>query len=184
MPPLQRMVPGQPSPSKPVPLIFTPTYIAPAAIKRPADIPAPPVAAPKLKPAPTPPPVIQRPRMADRPKMADITRPTKTLGPAEEMRSLSVTEFRRLGQGAAESTRKVLEKFHHLQQESFTLWAEAVAGWRQSEVHQVYLAMGRQSLEQGAPITEVVQQRARLGQPYLSEHEFTSLADLNRQLQF
>lgn len=180
MPPLPTAVPPAP-PLKPV--------VPPPAIKRPADIPPPPTissdktatAQPvKTPPAPS---VVKRARMIERPAIADITRPTKMLGPAEEMRTMTLTEFRRLGQGANESTKRLLEKFHDLQRESFTLWADALQGWRQSEVYQLYLAMGRQSMEQGMAISEVIKQRTTANQLYLSEHEFTALADLNRQLQ-
>lgn len=116
--------------------------------------------------------------------MSDVSQPAQVLGPAEEMRTLTLTQFRRLGQGAGDSTRHLLAKFHNLQKESFTLWAEAIASWRQSEVYRIYLDMGRQSLDSGIPITQVVQQRAQANQPYLSEHEFSVVADLNRQLQY
>ena len=96
---------------------------------------------------------------------------------------MTLTEFRRLGQGANASTARLLERFQQLQHESFTIWADAIIGWRQSEVYQLYLAMGRQSMEQAMGISEVIKRRAAANQLYLSEHEFTALADLNRQLQ-
>lgn len=167
------------------------------AIHRPPDIPPPPpVERFQHRPLPTPPvaasplavptaqPLVRRERQPERQTMADIVRPTvATMGPAGEMSSLTLAEFRRLGQGAADSAHRLLEKLHHFQKESFTLWSEAVAGWRQSEVYRVYLDMGRQSLEQGVGIGQVEQQRAQQGRPYLSEHEFSVIADLNRQLQ-
>jgi len=116
--------------------------------------------------------------------MSDIKRPgAQVMGPAGEMSSMTLMEFRRLGQGAADSTRRLLDKFRHYQKESFALWAQAVAGWRQSEVYRLYLDMGRQSLDQGLPISEVIKQRAASGLPYVSEHEFATIADFNRQLQ-
>lgn len=172
-------------------------------IYRPADLPPPPYmpeqATPTPKPSPVvtpssapvkspavvaPSPAMQRPKSADRPTVADITVPVSTLGPAEEMRSYTLVQFRRLGQGAGDATKKVLEKLQHLQQESFSLWADAVAGWRQSEVYRLYLDMGRESLEENVTIDKVVQHRAAAGKPYLSEHEFNALADMNRRLQF
>ncbi len=168
----------------------TPTPAPGLPIKRPADIPRP-ATMPPLTPTPVPsPPPPKKPaplmtgaRTIERPAVADITRPTKMLGPAEEMRTLTLIEFRRLGQGANESTARLLAKFKELQDESYTIWAEALAGWRQSEVYQVYLTMGRQSMEQATGISEVIKQRAAANQLYLSEHEFDALADLNRQLQ-
>lgn len=162
-------------------------------IVRPADIPLPPPlpTAVSRKPIVTPPPpqksaepMIQRSRGADRPTMTDVVRPaSRSLGPAEEMRSMTLIEFRRLGQGAGEATQRLLEKFTHLQKESFAVWVEAVAGWRQSDVYQLYLMMGRESLEKAVPIAQVIAERTRLGQPYLSDHEFSYIADLNRHLQ-
>ena len=114
--------------------------------------------------------------------MTDVSRPMVAYGPAGEMQSLTVVEFRRLGQGAGESTRRLLDKIEHWKEESFKIWSDAVAGWRKSEVHRLYLEMGRQSLETNIPIRDIIQQRARQNLPYLSEHEFNIIADFNRQL--
>ncbi len=191
MPPLRRSGPPENLPIAPPSVTEAPRPSRP--IFRPTDIPAPPPilktpppAAASITPPATPPPVtpmVQGSRLADRPTMADIRKPVKTLGPAEEMRSLSVSDWRRLGQGAVESSRKLLDTFRHLQRESYGLWTEAVAGWRQSDVYQLYLTMGRESLERGAPISQVVTDRGRTGQPMLSEHEFLAISDFNRQLQ-
>ncbi len=194
IPPLTRdfstMKPDQPSAS------VTEQPRASRPIIRPVDIPPPPAmptaapatpAKPKAVPipvaVPTPAPAVQRARGSDRPSVSDITLPTTTLGPAEEMQSFTLAQFRRLGQGAAESAKKILDKLKHLEEESFSLWAEAVAGWRQSEVYSLYLDMGRQCLDQNISIDQVIQRRASAGQLYLSEHEFNVLADMNRQLQ-
>lgn len=172
-------------PNPPIPNV-TDAPRASRPIVRPVDIPAP-APLPAAKPIPvvtSAPPVVTRARQADRPTVADIVRPTtQALGPAEELRSMSLLDFRRLGQGAGESSRRILDKLEHLKRESFAVWAESVRGWRGSEVMQLYLTMGRESLEQGAPISQIITTRTRQGQPYLSEHEFTILADLNRQLQ-
>lgn len=184
MPPLRRDVPVSTTPTTMPNMTEAPRASRP--IVRPADIPT-------LAPLPTPPPavtvkpttspVIQRPRGTDRPTMADVVRPTVALGPAEEMRSMTLIEFRRLGQGATDAAKKILDTFAHLQRESFSVWADAVAGWRQSAVYQLYVDMGRESLEKGVPITQIIAERSKSGQPYVSEHEFGALSDLNRQLQ-
>ncbi|MBI5467465.1 MAG: hypothetical protein HY975_04645 [Candidatus Kerfeldbacteria bacterium] len=189
MPPLQRVEPATPAPGPVIPNV-TEVGRPSRPIIRPADIPPPPPLTPPAKSVPpTPvkplPPttVVQPMRGADRPTMSDIRRPTKTLGPAEEIKSMTISDFRRLGQGAADSAKKLHEKFQHLQRESFGLWAEAVAGWRQSDIYQLYLSMGRESLERGVPISQIITDRGRSGQPYLSEHEFLTISDFNRQLQ-
>lgn len=194
MPPLTRGLPPENLPTTstaPLSSFTEQPRMAPP-FRRPADIPAPPSMQPPAKPAPRPiptpvrpsPSLVTRERQPERPAMADISRPNvPAMGPAGEMSSLTLVEFRRLGQGAADSSRRLLDKFRHYQKESFPLWAQAVNGWRQSEVHRIYLDMGRQSLDQGTPISQVIQQRAAAGLPYLSDHEFGTVADLNRQLQ-
>ncbi len=188
LPPLRTVLPADGLRSMPEPVIPNVTEEPRRApqIKRPADIPPPPpiaqAPAPAPKPKPAPSTVVQRSLAPDRPVMGDV-RPPKAMGPSEELRTMTVAEFRRLGQGAGDSMRRVLEKLDHLKSESFTLWAEGVAGWRQSEVFQTYLEMGRQSLEQGMPISQVIEERGKRGQTYVSENEFSIIADLNRQLQ-
>ncbi len=133
---------------------------------------------------PSPSPLMQGARITDRPTMSDVVRPTaKTYGPGDEMRSMTLIEFRRLGQGAGDAARRLLDKFQHLQNESYTVWAEALKGWRESDIYQLYLSIGRESMERGVPIAQVIADLGRTGKPYLSEHEFTVLTDLNRQLQ-
>lgn len=162
-------------------------------IVRPPDIPPPP-RMPETQPVvvlSNPPAPVEQPtaksarpaRTLDRRTISDITAPSSTLGPAEEMHALTLQQFRRLGQGANDITQKILQKFTNLQHESFALWAEAVKGWRGGEVYSLYLSMGRESLEQGIAITQVIERRAAKQLPYLSEHEFNALADLNRKLQ-
>ena len=181
-PPLTRAFPTEPAPPQPK-AVPQPSTQVPPAIHRPIDIPPPMgLSNPKPEPIRQAPSVVSNKRMMERPSVSDITKPSRALGPSEEMRSLSLLDFRRLGTGATDSAKKLLDKFHHLKSDSFKLWSDAVAGWRQSEVHQLYLEMGRQSLEQNFPIKEVIQIRARQNQPYLSEHEFLTVADLNRQL--
>lgn len=177
-PPVIPNVTDRPMPSRP--------------IVRPADIPLPPmtmtnspppIARPAPPPPPTAPPMIQGSRGTDRKTVTDVVRPSKLLGPAEELRSMSLMEFRRLGQGATDSARRLYDKFQHFQHESFTVWSQAINGWRQSDVYQLYLDMGRESLERAVPISQIIADRGKSGQPYLSEHEFTVISDLNRQLQ-
>jgi len=184
VPPLRRDVPIS-EPERELPNVTDPAR-ASRPIMRPADIPPPPpmeTSAPVLT---TPPPsrtVVKRRQGADRQAVMDIAAPAQTLGPAEEMRSMTLPQFRRLGQGANDVTKKIYDTFQTLQRESFALWSEALGGWRQSEVFRLYLEMGRQSLEQGVSVSQIIQQRATQQVPYLSEHEFMALADLNKRLQ-
>ena len=79
---------------------------------------------------------------------------------------------------------KIQDKLTILEEESLIKRAEGIVAWRQSEVAQIYLAIGRESMEQGKAIGEIINQRMAKKQPYLTEDEFEAIADLNRSLRF
>jgi hypothetical protein len=174
------------------PKTVTPAPEAPTPPKIPKSIPPPPPAPPRPVPVvPVPPkrviPIRERSAGA-RPMMSDIRRPdvpTRLVGPIEELRNVTLDDFRQWGGGEASgSVRKVFEKIGLLGQESFSRRVEGVQAWRSSSVHALYLEMSRASLEQGKDVKDVVSSRQASGQPCLTEAEFHAIVDLNRQLRF
>ncbi len=173
---------------------------APTAPPRPR-VPAPP---PQVPPAPPTPPVpirrppplpvrrpfIQRPAVQSlRPILEDIKNPpaapARLIGPIEELSALTLEDFRNLGENdAAGSVRKIFGKIALLGQESFAKKAGGIKAWRQSPVYQLYLDLGRISLESGRAIREVIMTRQPAGQPNLTEAEFNAIIDLNKRLRF
>ncbi|MFH1366961.1 MAG: hypothetical protein ABIH38_03150 [Patescibacteria group bacterium] len=128
---------------------------------------------------------IQRPSViSQKPRLEDIKGKAKISGPVEELRMLSLNDFRRIGSDRVSAVRKVYDKINLLKEDSFTRFAAGVKAWRESEVYQLYLEMGRQSMERARTIREVVEERTASGQPYLTEKEFSDLADLNKELRF
>ncbi|MFH0853774.1 MAG: hypothetical protein V1853_05220 [bacterium] len=124
---------------------------------------------------------------SDRPIVEDIKapdRPRRLVGPVEELGSLSIEGFRKLGEDSGSQVRKVYEKITLLGQESFSKRIEGIQAWRQSPTHKLYLSMSRESLEQGLDIKEVVKAREIASQPLLTEAEYHAIVDLNRKLRF
>ena len=140
------------------------------------------IAKPPLAP---PRPPIRRPALVAQmnPRVIqDIRQPQKPVGLVEELGMLSLDDFRRLGRDLEECVTKIIEKVQLLSEESYEKRAEGVAAWRKSEVHQLYLAMGRESMAGNKSIDEIMADRKRQGQGYLTAVEFTAIADLNHQL--
>ncbi|MFH1171384.1 MAG: hypothetical protein V1778_02500 [bacterium] len=164
--------------------------LAPQPMVRPAQ--QPPIVRPPLPPSPPlavpiPPPV--RPPMrryaappVGRRVIQDVRQPERPTGPAQELGALTVDDFRRLGRTLQETQQKIVDKVQLLTDESFDRRAEGVAAWRRSEVHQLYLAMGRESMMGNISIEEVVGNRKRQNLAYLTAQEFSAVADLNRLL--
>jgi len=141
---------------------------------------AAPLPTPQYRPKPSP--IIRRPD--DRPAMSDIQVPSKMTGPIDELRTLSLMDFRRLGADTKQAVAHIVEKIDLLGEESFAKRAEGTNAWRQSPLYKLYLEMGVESMERGEPIGIVISRRSTSNRPYLSEHEFTAVADLNQYLRF
>ncbi|MBI4426326.1 MAG: hypothetical protein HY567_02010 [Candidatus Kerfeldbacteria bacterium] len=175
-------VPAAPPPSSapltaPVPLRATmPT--PPPSRPSPALEPTAAVLTPPLPTAAT------RPAQPERATVADIRGRSRLVGPVEELRGLTVVDFRRLGADPVACVRRVYEKIQQLARESFTKRADGIKAWRESEPHRLYVAMGQQGLLSSKSVREVLYARQQAGQAALTEQEFTLIADLNRKLRF
>lgn len=171
--PVQPMSSGMPIP--PSPPVAPDPRPAPSPFLRPSSIPPA---------APTRVSVSLRPSVADRTTVSDIRGASRLTGPVEELRQMTLDDYRRLGEDSVGSIRRVYEKIQRLGQESFSQKAEGVKAWRDSVVYRLYLELGQESLMTGKPVAEVIANRSRQSQETLTEQEFTLVADLNRKLRF
>lgn len=112
----------------------------------------------------------------------DVRRPQRPVSLVEELGMLSLDDFRELGGNLQECVAKVIEKVQLLAEDSYEKRAAGIAAWRKSDVHQLYLAMGRESMVGNKSIEEVMSDRRRQQMPYLTAMEFAAIADLNHQL--
>ncbi len=107
-----------------------------------------------------------------------------TTGPVEEIRKLSLEDFRRLGANPKEAADRVHKKIDLLGDESLTKKAEGVKAWHESEVYKLYLAIGAASMAEKKPIEQVIREYKEASKPYLAPEEFNGVADLNRKLSY
>jgi hypothetical protein len=131
-------------------------------------------------------PKIQRPmrEFDPRPKIVDIKTPPRLIGPVEEIRSLSLVDFRRLGGNPRQAIEKIKEKVDLLEEESYTKKAEAIQAWKKSEIYQIYLDIGNEGMNKGKSVQEIITSRKMDGRSYLTDEEFEAVGDLNKQLRF
>lgn len=133
----------------------------------------------------------------NKPLMEDIRAPRKitekeeaekkyprTMGPLEELRYLSLNDFRRLSDSPQGATAKIKQKIDLLEKDSFAKKIQGIKNWRQNEVYRMYLGIGRESIEKNKGTTDIIQERINRNKPILSEEEFEAVADLNELLRF
>ncbi|MDZ7799051.1 MAG: hypothetical protein U5L76_05740 [Patescibacteria group bacterium] len=117
-------------------------------------------------------------------KIEDIKGKTKLLGPIDELKEMNLRDFSRLGSDKNSAAQKIYEKLNLLKEDSFSKYSKGVKAWRESEIYNLYLEMGRQSMENQKTIREIIEQRKKENQPYLSEQQFNEIVDLNKKLSF
>ena len=129
---------------------------------------------------------MQRPRIINdenKPQVNDIIRPKKRLeGPIEELANLDLINFRRLSDNPENAMKKVKQKIDLLEQESFTKRHQGINAWRHSQVYQVYINLGQESIKQGISVNDVIKKRESSGEEVLTVKEFNAILELNRKL--
>ncbi len=130
--------------------------------------------------------VIQPTQRPQRPTISDIIHAPvkKTLGPVDELAELTLQDFRRLGSGATSAKDKVMGKIELLEEESFALRSAGVKAWRRSPIFQHYLAIGRESIDTGASIQDIIARRASADVNAITYDEFEAVSDINRLLRY
>lgn len=119
-----------------------------------------------------------------RPELRDITAPPRVLGPLEEIKSITLVDFHRLDASPVEALNKIRAKIELIGEASVGKRLEAVRAWQSSPLYQLYLKLGRVSIEQGKNVSQVVAEFEAAGQPTLSEAEFEAIADFNSKIRF
>jgi hypothetical protein len=167
----------------------------PPDFRAPASPPEPP--APVAARAPLPPPVtIVKPTpaaptapsfsatsFAQRPRLEDVKAAPKLTGPVEELRAITIVDFRRLSKDPKEACMKIKDKIDLLGDQSYTRRSEGISAWTASEVTRTYLELMRESLN-GTPLLEAISAREAAKKPALTADEFRAVAELSRQMRY
>jgi hypothetical protein len=170
----------KPITAKPQPV----TPPTPSYDKRGGDAPAPPQAQvapnPYMYKPPTAAPLPAAKTMSDiRPAQAA---PQRLIGPVEELRNMTLDDFRRLSADPVLACRKILDKLDLLEEHSFAQRIEGAKAWRESEAQKLYIKIITASFSSGQPIQAIVAAAIGKGELTLTEREVHAIMDMNRQL--
>ncbi len=116
-------------------------------------------------------------------KVVDVKAP-KLLGPIDELREMTLTDFRRLGESPLQIIKKIQEKFDFLEEDGYAKRLEGIKAWRESPVNKMYLKIGQESIMQKKPINVIISEMEETEKESLSEDEFKAIMDLNRNIRF
>ena len=116
--------------------------------------------------------------------MQEITFVKRLLGPVDELRSLSLTDFRRLSKDASQAATKVKDKVDLMEEQGYNKKVEAIGAWRASPLNQMYVGITRDAVLQGVAVAEILGKKRTAGEETLSDEELKAVMKLNADLRF
>lgn len=146
------------------------------------QIPKP--ALPSPKPISPPPPLPLIPStLKPLGKITDIRLAPKLLGPVEELASLTLEDFRRLG-GVEEAVKKILSRVEVLSSQGLARRLDGIKAWQNSPLHRLYMDLTAAALAQRKSVDMVIADRQSRSEPTLTSAEFHGIMELNQKLRF
>jgi len=121
---------------------------------------------------------------AERPKMIDIRPAPRLAGPVEELRMLSLTDFRRLSRDPKEAIMKIRDKVDLLAEQGYEKKIAGIRAWRESPISQLYLTLSQEAMLSGKGMDVILEERKASGKDSLSHEELQAVMKLNAELRF
>jgi hypothetical protein len=120
-----------------------------------------------------------------KPRLDDVTyRGPRLMGPVEELRAMTLAEFRRLAKDPSMAVEKILSRVAILSQESFERRIEGIRAWQSSPLQGMYMRLVAESFRSGTPIAELVDTKRRGGEEVPTSAELAAMISLNSTLHF
>lgn len=116
--------------------------------------------------------------------MKDVSVVPRVMNPIDELRFMDLITFRRLGQNAGQIIEKINNKIKLLEEDRYSKRVEGIKAWRSSPVNRLYLSIGEESISKNKAINAIIEDRIKNKKDYLTEDEFNSIMDLNKDLRF
>ncbi|PJE76814.1 hypothetical protein COV05_02490 [Candidatus Uhrbacteria bacterium CG10_big_fil_rev_8_21_14_0_10_48_16] len=123
-------------------------------------------------------------KSADTPSMQEVTFTKRLSGPLDELRTLSLTDFRRLSRDPGQAATKVKDKVDLMEDQGYDKKVEAVQAWRSSPVNQQYVQLTRDAVLSGVSVADILTKKRAEGVEVLSDEELKAVMQLNADLRF
>jgi len=127
--------------------------------------------------------VAPKPVSTTRPVMKDIVPQKRLMGPVDELRQLSLVDFRRMGKTVDQASDYILRTVQLLEDQGYDKRVEAIRAWQSSPFYRMYLSLVSLAMQEGTSLEDV---RAKQEDSIetLSKEELAAVMQLNKQLRF
>ena len=130
------------------------------------------------------PAVPKRPRVQAQASMQEIAFEKRLTGPVEELRMLSLLDFRRLSSDPKQAATKVKDKVGLLEEQGYDKKIEGIKAWRESPLNKLYMGVTRDAVLKGMPVVQLLSERRAAKEETLTDEELKMMMELNAELRF
>jgi hypothetical protein len=116
--------------------------------------------------------------------VSDVKYVRQLAGPVEELRTMRLTDFRRLSKDAKTATQKVMAKVDLLAADSTDKRVQGVVAWRESPVMKLYLAITKAALDEATPLVAIIEKKKKEIPEMLTLEECQAIRELNTKLRY
>ncbi len=106
---------------------------------------------------------------------------SRVMTPIDELSVMGLVEFRRLSENAFQAMEKLSNKLKLWGQESFLKRLDGITAWRSSPIHQMYLAVCKESLNQNKNPFDVIKAHNN-PKEYITVDEYSAIISFNISL--
>lgn len=156
-------------------------------VPAPAPVPSPPVAQaarPEVKVSKAT-VELQQAAAGMKPRMEDVkATPRHLMGPVEELRGLTLAEFRRLAKDPAVAAQKIIQRIDVMGQESFERRLDGIKAWQTCPLQGSYMQLVSESFKAGVPVVQLAEEQRKAGKDVPSPAEISAIISLNSKLHF
>lgn len=118
-----------------------------------------------------------------RPAMQDVKFVKRLSGPIDELRSVSLVDFRRMAKSPELATEKMRDLVHLVEDQGYDKRVEAIRAWQSSSLYQHYLAIARSAMQEGKPLEDMRSALSKTSDT-LTKEELAAILQLNGELRF
>lgn len=114
--------------------------------------------------------------------MADVLSKPHVYSPIDELRFMTIKNFRNLSKDPEQAINFVLKKIESVITDDFSKKVEAIAAWKQNPINRMYLDVCKIGLMEAKPASKVLSEKQKEDVDFLSNTEFETIIKLNKIL--
>jgi hypothetical protein len=119
-----------------------------------------------------------------RPQVQDVRAVKHLEGTVEELKRMTLTDFRRLAPTPTISVQRILDKLALLREQGPDRLVSGVEAWKHSPLYTAYVALAKEAVLSAKSLRTLLSERRATSQDELTDEELTAIISLNDQVRY